>query len=88
MQSPKRIEPVENSSEQADYRSTHPKILRLKSFDARVEKRDPLPVQVYLASLEEPRARERTVTEDVSPTALECSRSDTGSPAKCRCLPP
>ena len=67
MQSPKRIEPVENSSEQADYRSRQPKILRLKSFDARVEKRDPLPVQVYLASLEEPRARERTVTEDVSP---------------------
>ena len=67
MQSPKRIEPVENSSEQAGHRSTQPKILRLKSFDARVEKRDPLPVQVYLASLEEPRARERTVTEDVSP---------------------
>jgi hypothetical protein len=67
MQSPKKIEPVENSSEQAGHRSTQPKILRLKSFDARVEKRDPLPVQVYLASLEEPRVRERTVTEDVSP---------------------
>src|SRR6266436_8267021 len=67
MQSPKRIEPVENSSEQADYRSRQPKILRLKSFDARMEKREPLPVQVYLANLDEPRVRERTVTEDVSP---------------------
>src|SRR2546429_7090418 len=26
-----------------------------------------LPVQLYLASLDDPRARERTVTEDVSP---------------------
>ena len=67
MQSPKRIEPVENLAEQADYRSTQRKVLHLKSFDARIERRDPLPVQVYLASLEKPRARERTVTEDVSP---------------------
>ena len=64
---PKRTAAVENSGEQAGYHNTQGKILRLKSFDARIEKRDPLPVQVYLASLEEPRARERTVTEDVSP---------------------
>ncbi|PYU76691.1 MAG: hypothetical protein DMG49_00980 [Acidobacteria bacterium] len=64
---PKKIESVDNSNEEAGYRSTRQKIIRLKSFDARIEKRDPLPVQVYLASLEEPRARERTVTEDVSP---------------------
>jgi hypothetical protein len=63
----KRIEPVENLSEQAGYRGAQRKIPRLKSFDARIEKREPLPVQVYLASLDEPRARERTVTEDVSP---------------------
>src|SRR5207248_11767215 len=55
MQSPKRIEPVEN--EQADYHSTQRKIPRLKSFDARIERREPLPVQIYLANLEEPRAR-------------------------------
>jgi len=67
MPHPKRIEPVENLSEQSTYISAQRKIVRLKSFDARIEKRDPLPVQVYLASLEEPRARERTVTEDVSP---------------------
>jgi hypothetical protein len=65
MQSPKRIEPVEN--EQADYHSTQRKIPRLKSFDARIERREPLPVQIDLANLEEPRAREHTVTEDVSP---------------------
>ncbi len=67
MPHPKRIEPVENLSEQAGSQSTQRKILRLKSSDARIEKREPLPVQLYLASLDEPRARERTVTEDVSP---------------------
>jgi len=64
---PKRIDPVGNSSQQAVYRGAHLKVLHLKTFDARIEKRDPLPVQVYLASLEKPRARERTITEDVSP---------------------
>jgi hypothetical protein len=67
MRYPKRIEPIENLSEQVGDVSTQRKILRLKSFDARIETREPLLVQVYLASLEEPRARERTVTEDVSP---------------------
>jgi len=70
MQSAKRmaaIEPVENVSEQVGHRSAQRKIPRLKSFDARVEKREPLPVQLYLANLDEPRVRERTVTEDVSP---------------------
>jgi len=44
------------------------RFLRLKSFDARVEKTRPSPGQgSNLASLEEPRARDRTVTEDVSP---------------------
>jgi len=66
MQSPKGIARVENLAEQADDRSTQRKILRLKSFDARIEKREPLPVQIYLANLDEPRVRERTVTEDVS----------------------
>src|SRR6267378_2611603 len=36
-------------------------------FDGRIEKRLPIAVPVYLASLEEPRARERTLTENVSP---------------------
>jgi len=67
MQSRKRIEPIENLAEQADHRKTQPKILRLKSFDARIERREPVPVQIYLANLDEPRIRERTVTEDVSP---------------------
>ena len=66
MQSRKRIERVENLTGQADYRGTQGKILRLKSFDARIERREPLPVQIYLANLDEPRVRERTVTEDVS----------------------
>ncbi len=88
MQSRKRIEPIENLAEQADHRKTQPKILRLKSFDARIERREPVPVQIYLANLDEPRIRERTVTEDVSPTALECSPNDTGSPTKYRWLPP
>src|SRR5213595_4118591 len=67
MQSRKRIEPIQNLAEQADDRKTQPKILRLKSFDARIERREPVPVQIYLANLDEPRIRERTVTEDVSP---------------------
>jgi hypothetical protein len=37
---PKRIKPVEYLSEQAGHRSSQRKILRLKSFDARIEKRD------------------------------------------------
>jgi hypothetical protein len=36
-------------------------------FDGRIEKRLTMSVSVYLASLSEPRARERTVTENVSP---------------------
>ncbi len=36
-------------------------------FDGRIEKRLPTSVPVYLASLGEPRARERTLTENVSP---------------------
>src|SRR5437867_11261356 len=35
-------------------------------FNGRIEKRFPTLVPVYLASLEEPRARERTLTENVS----------------------
>ena len=35
-------------------------------FDLRIEKRVPTSVPVYLASLEDPRARERTLTENVS----------------------
>jgi len=36
-------------------------------FDGRIEKRRPTSVPVYLASLENPRASERTLTENVSP---------------------
>src|SRR5216684_3136101 len=36
-------------------------------FNGRIEKRFPTSVPVYLASLEEPRSRERTLTENVSP---------------------
>jgi hypothetical protein len=36
-------------------------------FDGRIEKRLPVSVPVYLASMEEPRARERTLAENVSP---------------------
>jgi len=36
-------------------------------LDGRIEKRLPTSVPVYLASLEEPRSRERTLTENVSP---------------------
>src|SRR5467141_4232253 len=36
-------------------------------FDGRLEKRLTMSVPVYLASLDEPRARERTRTENVSP---------------------
>lgn len=36
-------------------------------FDGRIEKRLPTSVPVYLASKEEPRARERTLAENVSP---------------------
>src|SRR5256885_5705393 len=36
-------------------------------FEGRLEKRLTMSVPVYLASLGEPRARERTVTENVSP---------------------
>ena len=36
-------------------------------FDGRIEKRLPTSVPVYLASIGEPRARERTLTENVSP---------------------
>src|SRR6266566_3329764 len=38
-----------------------------RQFDGRIEKRLPTSVHVYLASLDEPRARERTLTENVSP---------------------
>jgi hypothetical protein len=38
-----------------------------RSFDGRIEKRTPTSLPVYLASLEDPRARERTLTENVSP---------------------
>jgi len=90
MPHPKRIEPVENLSEQAGSQSTQQgtqrKILRLKSSDARIEKREPLPVQLYLASLDEPRARNGRSRKTSVPTALECSPSDAGSAAKPRCL--
>jgi len=36
-------------------------------FDGRIEKRLPTSVPVYLATLDDPRTRERTLTENVSP---------------------
>jgi len=36
-------------------------------MNGRIEKRLPTSVPVYLASLDEPRSRERTLTENVSP---------------------
>jgi len=41
--------------------------LEQKLFDGRIEKRLPVSVPVYLASLREPRSGERTTTENVSP---------------------
>ena len=38
-----------------------------RPFDGRIEKRTPTLLPVYLASLEDPHARERTLTENVSP---------------------
>src|SRR5712664_3627201 len=38
-----------------------------RPFDCRLEKRLTMSVPVYLASLGEPRARERTLTENISP---------------------
>jgi hypothetical protein len=47
--------------------SAQRKTLFQRLFDGRFEKRDRMQVPVYIASLEEPRAPERTVTENVSP---------------------
>jgi hypothetical protein len=47
--------------------SAQRKTLLHRLFDGRFEKRDRVEVPVYIASLEEPRAGERTVTENVSP---------------------
>src|SRR5437879_5353617 len=41
--------------------------LEQKLFDGRIEKRLPVSVPVYLASLREPRSGELTTTENVSP---------------------
>src|SRR5437660_11963113 len=38
-----------------------------RHFNGRIEKRLPTLVPVYLASLQEPRSRERTLTESASP---------------------
>ena len=45
----------------------HPRNPSNRHFDGRIEKRLPTSVPVYLANLDEPRARERTLTENVSP---------------------
>jgi hypothetical protein len=47
--------------------SAQRKTLLQRLFDGRLEKREHMQVPVYIASLEEPRARERTVTKNVSP---------------------
>jgi hypothetical protein len=61
----KRIKPVRIFSKQAENVGQQ-KSPRLKIFDGRVERREPMLVPVYLARLDEPQARERTITEDVS----------------------
>lgn len=66
MPHPKTIEPVRIFSKQAENVGAQQKTPRLKSFDARVEAREPVPVPVYLARLDQPRLVERTITEDVS----------------------
>jgi hypothetical protein len=47
--------------------SAKPRSRNQRLFDGRIEKRVPSLVPVYLAALEDPRARERTLTENVSP---------------------
>lgn len=47
--------------------SSHSKRPSERDFFGRNEKRVPISVPVYLAALEEPRAREQTSTENVSP---------------------
>ena len=47
--------------------SAHARRPKNRIFDGRIEKRLASSVPIYLASLEEPRARERTNTENVSP---------------------
>ena len=44
-----------------------PRMPNQRLFDGRIEKRLPNSVPVYLATPEDPRARERTLTENVSP---------------------
>ena len=58
-----------------------------RHFDGRIEKRLPTLVPVYLASLEEPRARERTLTENVSPHGARVISKGLGIPVKSRLLP-
>ena len=64
MPHPRRIVPI--FIEQDENASAQQKSPRLKSFDARVEVREPIPVEVYLARLDNPRLVERTITEDIS----------------------
>jgi len=45
----------------------HRRRLNQRLFDGRIEKRLPTSVPIYLAALEGPHARERTLTENVSP---------------------
>jgi PilZ domain-containing protein len=45
----------------------HRRIPNQRLFDGRIEKRTPTSLPILLASLEEPRASERTRTENVSP---------------------
>ncbi len=47
--------------------SARRRIPNQRLFDGRVEKRLATSIPVYLASLADPRARERTVTENISP---------------------
>ena len=47
--------------------TSQPKNPRHRLFDGRIEKRLSMPVPVYLTAVAEPRSRERTTTENVSP---------------------
>jgi len=91
MQSPKKIGPSrEFNASKPVIAVRQPKILRLKSFDADEWRSATLSrSRSTLASLEEPRARERTsYGRRQSPRRSSGSRSDTGGPGEVPLLTP
>ena len=51
-------------------------------FDGRIEKRLPASVPVYIASIQEPRAREGTLTENVSPHGARVTSKRSWTPGE------